>query len=401
MKNRLIIFWLFTIIISNNSILAQKQQRTQLNGGQNTRVVIDLKNMKDTVGRFMIMLGGEIFYPKKVNDTILIEKVLKEPRRSFLAFYPQKKLAENPGKHLNEISADVSDFFYFLAITGENRIVINNSVAESEVFQPSKEQRDYFELLRLKSNFDKILEKKYSPLIKEINKEKIPAIKDSLVAVYIGYYKREFQEYYQNNILGFVRENPDAPASLVELTEYSDRPDMNLKILSLLYNNLSDRMKALPTARTIYAKLDKENFGNHLLGKPAPPFTQSNPDGKKLSLTDYKGHLTLLEFWASWCAPCREANPALVKIFNKYNRKGFKILGISLDDNRESWLKAVKDDGLVWDHASDLKFFKNSIATLYHVSSIPTNYLIDSSGKVIAYNLNEKQLREYLAKLLD
>ena len=110
--------------------------------------------------------------------------------------------------------------------------------------------------------------------------------------------------------------------------------------------------------------------------------------------------LTLVDFWASWCGPCRRENPNVVKTFAEYNGKGFTVLGVSCDSDKAKWLKAVKDDKLTWNHVSDLKGWGNEAAKLYGVNSIPSNLLVDKTGKIIAKNLREEKLRETIAGLL-
>lgn len=401
MKTTLIIVALVCTCFTSNLAKAQKFEHIEDSLKGNMELMIDVSDMKDTVGKFMLMVGGERFYPEVKNNILLVHKVMEEPRRALLAFYPFQKIKANPGKRLYEISAGVTDYFSFLGVPGKSKIVINNNVSNSMFVISSNEQQKYFSLLKLKENFDRKLAKENSTLLAKISGAKGKGATDSLISIYHKFYKDQFPKYYRDTILGFVRDNPDSPASLIELEEYADAPDKDLKLFTFLYNNLTDKMKALPTAKRINGVVDSENFAlNDLLGKVAPVFSQKDTRGKSVSLLDFKGHVTLLEFWASWCGPCRQSNPALVKTYQKYNSRGFEILGVSLDDNRESWVKAIKDDKLPWIHVSDLKSWENSIAVLYHISAIPSNVLINDTGKIIASNLNDQQLDEYLGKLL-
>ena len=136
------------------------------------------------------------------------------------------------------------------------------------------------------------------------------------------------------------------------------------------------------------------------VGKPAPVFTQADTLGKAISLAAYKGKYVLLDFWASWCGPCRQKSPSLVALSDKYKTKNFCILSISLDEDKSAWLKAIHKDQLNWDHISDLKGWKNAIAGQYAVDSIPQNYLIDPQGNILAVNLDDVQLNDQLGKLL-
>ena len=138
------------------------------------------------------------------------------------------------------------------------------------------------------------------------------------------------------------------------------------------------------------------------VGQIAPDFTMNDSIGTPVKLSDIysKNELTLVDFWASWCGPCRRENPNVVKTFAEYNGKGFTVLGVSCDSDKAKWLKAVKDDKLTWNHVSDLKGWGNEAAKLYGVNSIPSNLLVDKTGKIIAKNLREEKLRETIAGLL-
>lgn len=137
------------------------------------------------------------------------------------------------------------------------------------------------------------------------------------------------------------------------------------------------------------------------LGSKAIEFTQNDVNDKPVSLSSFRGKYVLVDFWASWCAPCRAENPAVVKAFNAYKDKGFTVLGVSLDSkkNRQAWIDAIAKDGLNWTQVSDLKFFDNEAAVLYGVKSIPQNFLIDPNGIVVAKNLRGKALEEKLAAI--
>lgn len=136
------------------------------------------------------------------------------------------------------------------------------------------------------------------------------------------------------------------------------------------------------------------------IGQPAPGFTQADTSGNPLALSSLKGNVLLVDFWASWCGPCRAENPNVVDAYKKYHDKGFDILGVSLDKDRGKWLEAIQADGLTWYQVSDLKYWNNEVSTLYGVRSIPSNVLIDKDGIIIARNLRGEDLLNKLAELL-
>ena len=136
------------------------------------------------------------------------------------------------------------------------------------------------------------------------------------------------------------------------------------------------------------------------VGQTAPDFEMASVDGKKIKLSQFRGQYVLLDFWASWCAPCRQENPNLVKQYHAFKDKGFTIFGVSLDANKDLWLKAIKDDKLTWTHVSELKQWDSNIVKLYSIEGIPMSFLLDKQGKIIGKNLRAEQLSELLTKTL-
>ena len=169
-----------------------------------------------------------------------------------------------------------------------------------------------------------------------------------------------------------------------------------------LYDLLSDSLKNIKAIKDYYTRL--QDLKKTAIGKIAPDFTQADTAGNNVSLHDFKGKYVLLDFWASWCKPCRHENPAVVSAFNKYKDKGFTIVSVSLDapNAKDKWLKAIHDDGLTgWTHVSDLNFWSNAVAQLYSIQSIPMNFLLDKDGKIIAKNLRGDELATRLHEVLD
>ncbi len=137
------------------------------------------------------------------------------------------------------------------------------------------------------------------------------------------------------------------------------------------------------------------------IGQQAPELAYPNPEGKTISLSEInKGHYVLLDFWASWCGPCRKENPNVVKAYQRFKDKGFDILSVSLDREKGAWLKAIADDNLTWHHVSDLKFWQCEAAVKYGVQSIPFALLLDKEGRIVAKNLRGNELETKLAELL-
>lgn len=137
-------------------------------------------------------------------------------------------------------------------------------------------------------------------------------------------------------------------------------------------------------------------------GNQAPDFTLGDPEGKAVSFSEVyvKNKITMVDFWASWCGPCRRFNPTLTKIYAKYKNKGFGILGVSLDKEKEAWIKAIKGDKLVWKHVSDLKYWKSEAAALYQIHSIPQSYFVDNTGKILLAAPEEEEIENFLKENL-
>ena len=198
----------------------------------------------------------------------------------------------------------------------------------------------------------------------------------------------------------FVKEHPGSYISLVTLSELKRDADI-IRQVEKAYNRLTPEIKDTPRGKSLGEAITASVKSGS--GVMAINFTQPDPDGKLVELTDFRGMYVLVDFWASWCGPCRAENPNIVAAYNKYKDKGFTILGVSLDDqsSKEAWIKAIKDDGLTWTQVSDLKGRRNKVPKLYGITRIPANVLVDPDGKIVARNITDRLLQNKLAELLD
>ncbi|MDN3548838.1 TlpA disulfide reductase family protein [Mucilaginibacter aquaedulcis] len=198
----------------------------------------------------------------------------------------------------------------------------------------------------------------------------------------------------------FIKQNPDSYISLLALMEISGDP-MDAQVTEPLYRGLTEAIRNTEAGQSYAKSLASKNATD--IGAQAPAFTLNDVNDKPVSLSAFKGKYVLLDFWASWCVPCRNENPNVVKVYKQYKEKNFTVLGVSLDrpGKKNDWLAAIKADGLEWTQVSDLKFWNSEVAKLYGVTAIPQNYLIDPNGKIIGKNLRGEELNQKLAELLN
>ncbi|WP_341839045.1 TlpA disulfide reductase family protein [Chitinophaga caseinilytica] len=215
-------------------------------------------------------------------------------------------------------------------------------------------------------------------------------------------WKAKSEQVLKENVAAktaYVREHPDAYFSLMALSELiNDKQDP--AVLEQLLGSLSARWRESNTGKGVAA--DIVALRKTATGNKAPDFTQPDKDGNPVSLAQFKGKYLLVDFWASWCTPCRQENPNVVKAYNRFHPKGFEVLGVSLDDARfrNAWLEAIESDKLAWKHVSDLKGWQNAAAKLFAVKSIPQNFLLSPDGTILAVNLRGEALEQQLEKLL-
>lgn len=197
----------------------------------------------------------------------------------------------------------------------------------------------------------------------------------------------------------FVKDNPASYVTpyFLERIQYGKEADE----LESMVNALDPKLLTVPSIIQLKDKIVK--LKKVAIGQIAPDFTQNDADGNPVKFSDVysNNELTLLDFWASWCGPCRQENPNVVAVFNDFKDKGFSVFGVSLDKDKDAWLKGIADDGLTWTHVSDLAYWNNSAAKLYAVQGIPHSILVDKNGKIIAKNKRGDELRETVAGFLN
>jgi len=215
---------------------------------------------------------------------------------------------------------------------------------------------------------------------------------DSIVDVF-----EKMRDNSEQKTIKLIKKNKNKEVSAFLVTRVLMN-SLKLDQLEEIYNNFAPNVKKSSYAIRIKKKCDV--LKSVSVGELAPDFTLNTVDDKPFKLSSLRGKVVLVDFWASWCAPCRGENPHVVEMYKEFKDKGFDILGVSLDKDKASWEKAIKSDGLVWNHVSDLKGWKNSVAKLYGVSSIPHTVLLDADGNIVAKGLRGDELKAAIEKLL-
>lgn len=213
-----------------------------------------------------------------------------------------------------------------------------------------------------------------------------------------------FQDELNKVSVNFIKKNPDAYLSVLLLENFTMRQYISLEEIKAYYEKLDKKLLNTKSGKNIKMVLDSQNKATSTndvsVGKLAPDFSAATPDGKQASLKQSLGKVTIIDFWASWCGPCRAENPNVVALYKELHSKGLNIIGISLDKDAAKWKEAIAKDGLAWTQISNLKYWDEPIAKEYNVQSIPATFILDAKGVIVAKDLRGDALKAKVKELL-
>ncbi len=300
-----------------------------------------------------------------------------------------------PGIHFLEVQG-IQDKVAFVLEEGKiNFTIYKDSVGKSKI-GGTKSNDDLYGFNRSAMKIQQKMQ-----VFKEANVQKFTEAQTKSDTVTINQLIKELN--LMNNELinlsaGFPEKNPKSYLSVLFIDNMFNAPDADIKKITKNYNNLDQSLKNTKLGKALKSRID--TFVSIAIGNDAPDFSAPNPEGKTVSLKQSLGKVTIIDFWASWCGPCRKENPNVVALYNEFHDKGLNIIGVSLDRDAAKWKEAIAKDGLMWTHISNLKFWQDPIAVMYGIKSIPATLILDEKGTIIARDLRGAELRNKVASIL-
>lgn len=347
--------------------------------------------------------NGKMVFIKTQNDVGLVLNV--DSAKVQDGKFELKGKVKEPGIFALYIK-DIQQPVPFIMETGEIVIKVDkDSIFKSKI--SGTDSNDSFQEFNDKTNaINKRLvdyQNKNIQKLMEAQQKKDNVTIESLKSGYIKIQK-EVDDYMNK----YPDENPNSYISLLLVERLFNLPDFKYENVKKTFENLNEELRNTTKGKTISDKLKtiEKNMKNPAAAKKlnslklAPDFSAKSPNGSTISLKESLGKITIIDFWASWCGPCRKENPNVVALYNEFHSKGLNIIGVSLDDDATKWKEAIAKDKLTWNQVSNLKGFEDPIATLYDVQQIPTTFVLDSKGNIVAKDLRGDELKAKVKELL-
>jgi thiol-disulfide isomerase/thioredoxin len=295
----------------------------------------------------------------------------------------------------------------FVLENGDIKITIDKDSLQKSKFSGTYNNDVFTKFNDDLTKFQKEFQKKLTSF-QNANMAKMNAAQESKDTITINKLMKEYQGIQKEGMefyVKFAEGNPKALLSALIVDSMLNDPAVDLVRVKKIYAGFSPELKKYKPGKSIQSKLDKIAKPVSVapaanVGSVAPDFTGPNPEGKSISLKQSLGKVTLVDFWASWCKPCRAENPNVVALYAKYHAKGLNILSVSLDKEASAWKAAIAKDKLTWNHVSNLKEFEDPIALQYGINAIPSIYILDAKGVIIAKDLRGEELNAKIASLL-
>ena len=295
----------------------------------------------------------------------------------------------------------------FVLENGDIKIVVDKDSLQKSKYSGTFNNNVFSKFNDDLTKFQKELQKKLMAF-QTANMSKMKAAQEAKDTIVINKLMKEYQGIQKEGMdfyVKFAEENPKALLSALIIDSMLNDPTVDLARAKKIFNSFSPEVKKYKPGKSIQTKLDKiakpvPVAAAPNVGSVAPDFTAPNPEGKSISLKQSLGKVTIIDFWASWCKPCRAENPNVVALYAKYHAKGFNILSVSLDKEASDWKAAITKDKLTWNHVSNLKEFEDPIALQYGINAIPTIFVLDAKGVIVAKDLRGEELNAKIASLL-
>ena len=368
MRMKKLIFLLLTVVIFN--ACNQKPDGVEISGkltnSQSGKILLEELNINQIVAK----------------DSATIESdgtFLLKPKITQKGFY---RLSLNPNNYI------------ILILDSAETVVVKadaGNLAETYTVEGSENSVQLWEFNNfLKSNY-KTRDSIQKVFQQYVNHPEMESMSKILETQYNG-----SLEALSNYVKNFIDANPYSFVSLAAIEQLD--PNNDFEYFKKVNKNLSEKYPESPYVKALSNRV--EDMNRVAVGSTAPEITLKTPGDQIFSLSDLKGKVVLIDFWAAWCKPCRAENPNVLRIYNRFKEKGFEVLGVSLDKDKAAWIKAIEDDKLPWTQISDLQFWNSPVVKQYGFNGIPFTVLVDRDGKILAKGLRGEELEKMLEKIL-